>query len=142
MTETRRLNHIELSELISNAPEEEKRNLLITTSNLNITPYEFFNKYAVEQTGIIINKRPIYFGAITENEVKELWTVVNSNVKEQFTLFKIAKRIANGWAKKYGKIYATMEKGNEKNLKWTQRIGFKKVSETEDTITFCLQEMG
>ena len=139
MLETKRLNRLELNELINNAPKTEARNLLRITDNLGINPYDFFDKYAVEHSGII-NNRPIYMACIIPNAKKEyeLWTIVNSDVKEQFSLFKISKRVLMQWLGKYKEIYATMEKNNLKNMRWTERLGFKKTRENNNLITYLL----
>jgi hypothetical protein len=137
MTEVRPLTEKELLRLVEEAPDTETRNLKFLIKDI----YGFFRDKAIEQEGIIINKRPIYFGAITFNHIRnrfELWTVVNKDVKEQFSLYKIAKRIALHWAKFYGQIYATMEKINLKNIEWTKRIGFIPIQETDRTITLKL----
>ena len=129
--EIRNLTKEELDSLIETAPEAETEFLREMTDNREISPYEFINTYALEQSGII-NGRPIYLGALIGNH---LWTIVNKDVKEQFTLFKVAKRKAQEWAGKHKRIYACMHKNNEKNLEWTKRLGFKFVKEDNDTVT-------
>jgi hypothetical protein len=136
--ETRSLTEDELSRLITEAPDTEKRNLLRIISKIGINPFAFFKDKAVENSGIIIDNEPIYFGALTNSLGKYyLWTIVNGKVKYQYSLFKIAKRMAKNWAVKYGKIYAQMEK-NKKHTEWVERIGFKAIEETKDYITFSL----
>jgi hypothetical protein len=137
MIEVRVLTKKELNNIITNAVDTETRNL----NKIIDEPYEFFKNKAVRQEGIIINGRPIYFYALTFNKPKnrfELWTIVNSDVKEQFSLFKLAKRISQDWIKTYKEIYATMEKVNLKNIEWTKRLGFIPIQENENTITFKL----
>jgi len=137
MIETRPLTKKELDIIIDEAQDSETRNL----KRLVREPYEFFQRKSVAQNGIVIDKRPIYFGAVTFNESKErfeIWTIVNKGIKNQFSLYKIAKRISRQWAKTYKVIYATMEKINFKNVEWTKRIGFIPVQETDRLITLRL----
>ena len=137
MTEIRPLTKTELDVIIEEAQDSETRNL----KRLVREPYDFFQRKSVAQNGIVIDKRPIYFGAITFNQGKErfeIWTIVNKNVREQFSLYKIAKRLSHQWAKTYKEIYATMEKINLKNVEWTKRIGFLPVQETDRLITLRL----
>jgi hypothetical protein len=137
MIELRPLTEKELSEIIQNSADSETRNLKRLVSE----PYRFFKDNSLVQEGIIIDKRPVYFWAISFNKSKErfeLWTIVNKDVKEQFSLYKIAKRKAHEWAKTYQALYATMEKINIKNIEWTKRIGFIPVQETDKTITLKL----
>jgi hypothetical protein len=134
MIETRPLTREELSLILKDAPKSETVNLNRLVKN----PFEFFKDNSVNQEGIIINGRPIYFWAITFNNKKnryEIWTVVNNDVKEQFSLYKIAKKKAIEWSKKYKEIYATMEKFNEKNIEWTKRIGFIPIQDDNNIIT-------
>jgi hypothetical protein len=137
MTEIRPLTRKELDTIIDEAQDSETRNL----KRLVKEPYDFFQRKAINQEGIVIDQRPIYFGAVTFNQEKErfeIWTIVNRNVRQQFSLYKIAKRISHQWAKTYKEIYATMEKMNEKNLTWTKRIGFVPIYETDRLITLRL----
>ena len=130
--EVRKLKPNELKQLINEAPASETRFIKEIKH-----PYIHFQR-AKEQSGIL-NSRPLYFGALMKDGDRYiLWTIVNKNVKQQFSLFKISKRTAQEWAKKYGRIYATMYKGNIKNLQWTKRIGFKPIKEDDETITLCL----
>jgi hypothetical protein len=66
---------------------------------------------------------------------------VNRDVKQQFTLFKNAKKTINKWIEKYDEIYATMEKINPVNIKWTERMGFKKYKEDSRTIGFIYRKV-
>lgn len=136
MIEVRPLNGQELDSLIKTAPESETRFIRNSCKVLEMTPFKFFEKCAQEQCGIVINNRPIYQGSIIDGE---FWTVVNSDVKEQFTLYKVAKRKAFEWASKHGPLTAKMYKDNEKNLRWTERIGFKRIAEDENTVTLKLE---
>ena len=136
--EVRKLTKDEFNRLFAEAPDTETRNL---KAILGEWAYQFFQERSLEQEGLVINKRPIYFGAVAFNRDKEtfnLWTMVNSNVREQFTLFKVAKRTVYKWLKKFGVLYATMEKINTKNIEWTKRLGFKTVYEDDRIITLKL----
>ena len=135
MIEVRPLTKHELNDLVQTAPESETRFVKQACEIMATTPFEFFREHSQIQTGILSNGWAIYQGAIMDNG---FWTIVNSDVKEQFTLFKVAKRKAHEWAKEYGTLTATMHKGNEKNTIWTERLGFKRISENEDTITLEL----
>jgi len=137
--EIRRLTEEELNSLIETAPDTETRNLKRILSIIGMSAYDFFNSYAVEHFGLI-NSRPLYFGCLINNGMgeKELWTVVNSGVKEQLSLFKYSKRQIQEWSRKYSGIYATMEKCNHKNIEWTKRLGFIPTKETENLITLRL----
>jgi len=131
--EVRRLKREELLRLIKEAPESEARFIKQLKH-----PYIYFLK-AKEQSGILTS-RPLYFGALMKDGDKHiLWTVVNKNVKQQFSLFKISKKTVREWADKYGKIYTTMYKGNDKNIRWAERIGFKPIKGDGEVITFALE---
>lgn len=127
----------DFNKLLNEALDTETRNLIRITRELNQDPYDFLIDNSLELWGLLINDRPIYLAVLSKN--KELWTIVNSNVKQQFSLFKYAKRDLYKWLDKYGVIYATMEKVNPKNMKWTERLGFKKLKEDNFTITYILQ---
>jgi len=138
MIEIRPLNKSELLKLIDEAQDSETRNL----KQIIKEPFEFFQRKAVRQSGIIINGKPIYFGAITQRRNKYfLWTVVNKNVREQFTLYKVSKRTILKWVKQLGIIYAKMEK-NIKHTNWVKKMGFKVLEETDNLITFYLKLEG
>ena len=140
MIEHRRLKRNEVNRLIKEAPESETKNLKRYLKGITWDAYDFFDNFGIENDGIVIDGRPIYLAVVTKNSNKEheLWTLVNSNVSAQFTLYKISKREVHKWLKKYKAIYATMEKSNPKNLAWTRRLGFKQISEDSDSITFRL----
>ena len=131
----------ELIELLLNAPETETKYIRRATKGFQIDPYIWLTDRAIDKDGLVIDGKPIYFGVLTKNTLGmlEVWTVVNSDVKEQFTLYKLTKRLLRKWADKYEKIYATMEKINPKNMAWTEKLGFKKIDETENEITFLLE---
>ncbi len=141
MIEVRKLNREEVKRLIDEAPEAETRNLKPLLEEIGMDGFDFFKVFGIEQQGILTDGRPIYIGVITKNDDNEheLWTITNANVSQQFSLFKISKRIINEWKIKYKKIFATMEKiSPSQNQKWTERLGFKKIKEDDKTITFCL----
>ena len=132
MIEERILTKDEFDSLLDSAPESETRNL---KRILGSNAYDYLMNNTKEISGIV-NSRPIYFGALSKEN--QLWTIVNSDVKEQFSLYKISKRRVYKWLDKYGVIYATMEKVNLKNILWTIKLGFKKIKEDLTTITFKL----
>lgn len=141
MNEIRELTEKEFTQLFNDAPLSETR---FFRENIK-EPYDFIIKNSIEHKGIIIDGNPIYFGAITYNKefkLYHLWTIVNSNVKEQFTLFKIAKRTIKSWLEKYKELYATMYKGNELNIRWTERLGFRRIFENNNLISFRLSKGG
>lgn len=136
----RKLTEDEFDQLLLEAPVTETRNL---KEILGGQAYSYFEKRNLEITGILSGDRPIYFGALLKNSEGKnaLWTVVNSRVKEQFSLFKISKRLVHKWAKRRGTIYATMEKINIKNIEWTKRLGFEVAEINNGLITFKLKEV-
>ena len=142
MIETRDLTREEVKRLIDESPDSETRNLKVVLEDFGMDGYDFFRNFGIKQAGILAEGRPIYIGVITKNENNEyeIWTVVNKDVKEQIALYKISKRIIHGWKEKYKEIFATMEKVSPANIKWTERLGFKKVSEDDKTIKFSLSE--
>ena len=136
MTEVRRLNREEVNRLIDEAPFSEVKNLRKELVRQGIDAYDFFDKYGIEHFGLVIDGKPIYIAVLIDNgNEKELWTVVNKDVKEQYSLYKHSKKGISEWVKKYKTIYATMEKVNTKNLDWTKRLGFKPIIEDDDCIT-------
>ena len=138
---TRALTIEELNEIFDDAPNTETRNFRKFLFDKRMSAALFVKKYAVEYMGIVSDGRPIYVAILTRDAKGDhyIYTIVNDNVKEQYSLYKISKRIVNHWLKEYGDIYATMEKINPANMKWTERIGFKKVDEDNQTITYCLK---
>jgi hypothetical protein len=133
----------ELIELLLSAPESETRYLREATNGYQLDPYQWLIDRAVDKAGLIINGRPVYIGVLTEDILHQyhIWTIVNSDVKEQFTLYKVSKKVLQGWAERYGKIYATMEKVNPRNMEWTKRLGFKVIEEKDNEITFLLERV-
>lgn len=140
--ESRILTEDEFNSLMSSAPESETENLFSAMERMGFLPYEFFQYKAVENRGIVIDGKPIYFAALVKNTYGEieLWTVVNSDVKEQFSLFKIAHRTIREWIKKYKRIYATMDCSLQNNIRWTERLGFNKLYKQGRYITFLMKE--
>lgn len=134
--EQRFLTYKEFKELMLSASENETKYLFELTQGFQHNPYKWLIGNALEKEGLIINNKPVYFGVLTRDY--HIWTVVNTKVKEQFTLFKIAKQVIKKWSK-YGNIYATMRKDNPKNIEWTKRLGFKIINETDIEITFLFQ---
>lgn len=136
MIENRCLKRGEFNRLYNEAPDTETRNIKRVINALSYEPYVFFKHNAIESSGIIINGRPVYFAAIfKEPRGYSIWTFVNKNVKEQFTLFKISKKVIDGWISKYSPIYATMDKELVKNTEWSKRLGFKVINLNDKTIT-------
>lgn len=131
--EIRNLTRGEFFSLINHA---DKNETLFLTNKAD--PFDFFKTNAIEQNGLVINKKPIYFGALLQNGKNELWTVVNSGVKEQFTLYKETKKVVLNWLDKYGSLSATMFKGNDAKIRWTEKLGFKKIKENANFIEFLL----
>jgi hypothetical protein len=133
MIEQRQLTESEFNRLVQEAPESETQFL----RTLSPAGYLWMKTYATEMDGILVDGKPIYFGAVVINRIGRptLWTVVNSNVKEQFSLFKISKKGILKWLNKYKVIFATMHKDCQKNLEWTKRLGFIPIEETMDTVT-------
>lgn len=123
----------ELYRLLNEAPKSETEFI----RNINEDPYVFFNRSKALQ-GLIIDGRPIYIAAVMLNSENKyiFWTVVNSNVKEKITLSISARRELKKWLGKFGTIYATMHKDNLTNMKWVEWLGFIKIEEDQDTITY------
>jgi len=141
MITQRRLTEEEINELIKTAPDSETRNLKKYLDEYGVSAYKFFEGAGKDHFGLVSDDRPIYLAVLIENtdHENEFWTVVNSNVKEIVSLCKYSKRELRKWTKKYGDIYATMEKGNLENAKWTEWLGFKQVSSDNSTITFKIK---
>ena len=134
--EVRKLTMEELNSLIKDAPETETRFIKKIDA-----PYLWMSIFAVEQSGLIIDGKPVYFGAIVRNPENfnlHFWTVVNKNVRHQFTLFKQTKKMLMEWLNKYKVIFATMYKDSEKNLNWVIRLGFIKIKEDSNTVTLMI----
>lgn len=140
MISIRPLTKDEFERLLYEAPDSETKALSEACGQLNMGAYDFFNKYAFEHFGLLDNGRPIYLAGLMRNEqgYYELWTVVNSNVTNQIALYRKSKRYTMKHLPKYGEIYATLDKSFDLNRKWTEKMGFVKCSENEQTITYKL----
>ncbi len=113
MIENRPLTDNEINEILLNAPDSETKNLNRISDILNIDACTLLNRNAVYKFGLIINKRPVYFAHVIESIGKyHLWTIVNSDVKEQHSLFKYSKRETMKALKDFSPLYARMEKCN------------------------------
>ena len=141
MIEQRRLTKEEIEELIIEAPISETINLQQYLLSVEQHPYDFFNNHAIDHFGLLSNGRPIYMAALVPNDdgQQEFWTVVNTDVKETFSLCKYVKRELKRWVQKYGDVWATMTKVRPQNIKWTEWLGFKKYNETDDLVTLLLR---
>ena len=136
--EVRVLTKTELLRLLTEADYSETKFI-----NQIIEPYEFFQSYATEQSGLVINSKVIYWGALVRlRQNYELWTVVNKDVQEQLSLYKEAKKTIYHWLDRYNPIYATMHQGNETNKRWVEKMGFVKNSEDNKYITYVLKKEG
>ncbi len=141
MVINRPLNKEEIVQLLNNAPESETRNLKIFLEKRNTEAYSFLNNNAVDSFGLIIDTVPVYFAYLIPcNDRYELWTVVNKDVKHQFSLFKHSKREINRVLEKFSPIFATMEKYNHKNIAWVEHLGFKRIYEDKEVITFEIKK--
>lgn len=138
MKEIRPLLREELLRLLNEAPDHETK--FIKESGMDA--YKFFKEEALVTNGLIIDGRPLYIAAIMQNKEGKyiFWTIANSNIKDTFSLCKHAKSGLKEWLERFGIIYATMPKGNIKNQEWTEWLGFKKIDEDLDTITYRLGE--
>lgn len=141
MIESRELNREELEEIISDAPLSETRNLIKFLCERKEEAFDYFKNNSVFSFGLVSENRPIYFAYIIQNRKGEyqLWTVVNSDVREQFSLYKYSKKSLMYALTLFGQIYATMEKGNDRNIKWVEHIGFKRIFENEKLIKFMIK---
>jgi hypothetical protein len=137
MIEVRDFTREEFYELINFAPETETRNLIRIAMGEHKDPYDMLRENSIDAKGMFSDGRLVYIAVLSK--AKELWTVVNRGVKDQFSLFKNAKKNIDKWIASHGAIYATMEKVNLKNIAWTERLGFKRYRENERTISFIYQ---
>lgn len=138
---SRKLNRKEIQQILLEAPIEETRNLINFLKKYNLDAFDFFTKKSIYSFGLVSNGRPIYFAYIipSGNGIYELWTVVNSNVKEQFSLYKYSKKSILEALKSFSPIYATMEKINDKNMKWVERLGFSKIFDDGNIVRFMIK---
>ena len=138
MKEIRPLNKKEFEDLLLNAPEIEIAFIVQAAEEVGEHVYDFMQNRALEQSALIIDKIPLYMGFLTRHidGRYELWTVVRADVKQQKTLYKEVRKYADKWTAKYGTIYATMHTGNQKNINWTERMGFNEVYRYNGQVTF------
>lgn len=136
MIDIRNLNKEEFEQLMNEAPDTETK-FIKEQKN----PYEFFNSGEITEA-LIIDGRPIYIAMVKKGQFNRyiFWTIVNSNVKDKITLCKHVKRELKIWISKFKEISATMHKDNKENMKWVEWLGFVKVSEDLNTITYKLGE--
>lgn len=141
MIESRELTEEELKDILMEAPIEETRNLIHFLRAHNLHAFDFFNKNSVFSFGLIANGRPIYFAYIIPNSkgMNELWTVVNSDVKEQVSLYKYSKRSLLYALTLHSPIYATMEKVNEHNIRWVEHLGFQRIFDDGKIVKFMIK---
>lgn len=140
--EIRKLMRHELNRLLKEAPLSETRFLRELEIETGIYPYDFFDFKAIENKGLVINDRPIYIACILKDKQNKyiFWTVVTSNVENKITLCNSVRRELKIWLEKYKIIYATMEKINPINMKWVEWLGFIKISEDNNYITYRIGE--
>lgn len=132
--ELRPLLEKEINWLLKRAPKRETRFI----RNLQNPVKHLCSQ--VEQFGILVDDKPIYFWAVEEkNKHYYLWTVVNRNVKHQITMFKVCKRNLDRFNKETGPLYSIMYKGNNTNIEWTKRLGFEQIAEKDNMIMFRRQ---
>ena len=139
--EIRKLNKDEFVQLLNEAPESETEGIRNYLVKYKVNPYEYFENEAIESDALL-NGRPLYFGALTfdvDDNRFLLWTITNTNIQAQKTLYKESKKRAVAWANKYGEIYAIMYKGIDKNIRWAQKMGFKIIEEKDNMIVLCLK---
>ena len=130
MIQQRELTKEELEKLLIEAPLSETKFL----RDNNIANFEFF-KSGVACQGLVINDNPVYIAMIRQGI---FWTVVNKDVKEKITLCKYAKKQLLKWVYIFGKLTATMHKDNKENMKWVEWLGFKKIYEDTNIVTYMI----
>ena len=81
MVTKKRLTEEELEEILRDAQESETCNLKKYLDDIRMSAYEFFSRYAVENTGLVNEERPLYFAALTKSNDGhyEMWTVVTTD---------------------------------------------------------------
>lgn len=132
--EIRPLTEEEFNQIINDADENETWFIRQIES-----PYKFLIDNCIESCGMVNKGTPSYFAYLLLEDGKPiLWTVVNKNVKEQFSMYKFSKRIVHEWLSKHGEIYATMRTANNKNIEWTKHLGFRIIHQDNDFISFKL----
>jgi hypothetical protein len=122
----RELTKQEFYTLLESAPEEESDTLINYTRQINKRPWDFFQEFGLTFYGILIDNVPIYFGCLYDegDDIYKLWTLRKTEIKEQFTLFKLCKRKITQTARKYNPIYAVNRVENKLITKWNMRLGF------------------
>ena len=132
--ELRPLLEKEINWLLKRAPKRETRFI----RNLQNPVKHLCSQ--VEQFGILVNDKPIYFWSIEKKRGRlYLWTIVAKDVKHQFTMFKVCYRNLDRVNRDMGPIYAVMYKGNNRNIEWTKRLGFEQIAEKDSMIMFRRQ---
>lgn len=131
--EHRILNREELEILIKEADPSETKFL----RDMNTDIYKFFKYSSLIQDGLVINGRPIYIAALIRGiKRKQFWTVVNKDTGCIIQLSRHVKDELKKWIETFGVMYATMEKINQKNMKWVEWLGFKLLEEDDKYITY------
>ena len=139
--EIRNLTKRELDQLLVEGPDWSTLSIKKLCEQMGIQPYYFLEMYSCERKGIVIDGRPVYFGALIKKDDQYwLWTFINNNIKYHFTIYKIAKRVAHDWARKYKCIYSMIKEELPLQQKWTQRMGFKVVEEKNGSVISRLKE--
>lgn len=129
----------EIEELFAHSTELERDMMAAMCIQYRTTAAEFFEVMAEDQTGLVIDGVPVYFGAVVPRMGnREIWTIVRRGVKEQKVLYRESRRVAREWARRFGPLLAHMIK-SDRNQKWTERMGFQKVEERENVITYRLE---
>lgn len=135
MIEIRALTKDEMGQLLSEASPIETHGLTTEVWNYII------DNYGVENSGIVVKGHPIYAATLLNVDgVYEFDTIVNRNVKEQFTLFREAKRKSDEWMYKYKRLSATMPVTLTKNIEWTKRLGFRETQRNNNTVTLIKEK--
>jgi len=139
MIEHRPLTDTEFAEILKDAPPSETEGLIAYAARQNETPAEFIKRHAFVIDGVVATGRPIYFSAILKSDRGFFfWTIVNSNVREQVSLYKIAHRELQRLRTKHVPLFACMKCAWEKNLKWTKRLGFSEVERNDQYVLLQL----
>ena len=132
----RPLTHSEFLWLINNAEDSE-----VWAIKQLQNPYEFLTTNCIEHMGGVINGKPIYFGYLLNYGGSNImWTVVAKDVKEQFSLYKLSKKVLMDWLRKHKEIYATMLTVNPINIKWAKHMGFEEIERSNEFVTLKIEE--
>lgn len=132
--ERRCLTEDELTRLIAEAEPSETKFL----RDSGVDAYDFFKNYSTIEDGLVVNGRPIYIAALMKDDKGTLrfWTVVNKDTGCIIQLSRCVRDELRFWRKKFGPLYATMEKVSPKNMKWVEWLGFKVFEQDEQYITY------